>query len=77
MTDPAQTKAPAGSVDEFAHIKRRRSRHPLITLAGALLAFFLVFYGWRDLRYALSSGEPLELGAAAQVFNNARATAGL
>ena len=85
MTDPAQTKAPAGavarnsagSVDEFAHIKRRRSRHPLITLAGALFAFFLVFYGWRDLRYALSPGAPLELGAAAQVFTNARATAGL
>jgi hypothetical protein len=77
MTDPAQSKAPAGVVDEFAHIKRRRSRHPLITLAGALLAFFLVFYGWRDLRYALSSGEPLELGNAAQVFNNDRATAGL
>ena len=56
---------PAGAVDEFAHIPRRRSRHPLITLAGALLAFFLVFYGWRDLRYALSSGEPLELGYAA------------
>jgi hypothetical protein len=77
MTDPAQSKPPAGSVDEFAHIKRRRSRHPLITLAGALLAFFLVFYGWRDLRYALSSGDPLELGNAALVFNNDKATAGL
>jgi hypothetical protein len=85
MTDPAQSKPPAGSVardaagvvDEFAHIKRRRSRHPLITLAGALLAFFLVFYGWRDLRYALSSSDPLELGNAALVFNNAKATAGL
>src|SRR4051812_14319721 len=85
MTDPAQSKPPAGAVardsagvvDEFAHIKRRRSRHPLITLAGALLAFFLVFYGWRDLRYALSPGEPLELGNAALVFNNAQATTGL
>jgi hypothetical protein len=77
MTDPAQSKPPAGAVDEFAHIKRRRSRHPLITLAGALLAFFLVFYGWRDLRYALSSGDPLELGNAALVFNNDKATAGL
>src|SRR4051794_41874697 len=84
MTDPAQSKPPAGAVardsagvvDEFAHIKRRRSRHPLITLAGALLAFFLVFYGWRDLRYALSSGDPLELGDAAPGFNNARGAAG-
>src|SRR3954464_2754702 len=77
MTDPAQTKPPTGPVDEFAHIKRRRSRHPLITLAGALLAFFLVFYGWRDLRCALSPGDALERGNAALVFNNAQATAGL
>src|SRR3954447_25952409 len=85
MTDPAQSKPPAGAVardsrgvvDEFAHIKRRRSRHPLITLAGAMLAFFLVFYGRRDLRYALSSGEPLQLGNAALVFNNDQAIAGL
>src|SRR6188472_4465233 len=80
MTDPAQSKPPAGAasvVDEFAHIPRRRSRHPLITLAGALLAFFLVFYGRRDLRFAFSSSVPLELGSAAQVFNNDRATAGL
>jgi len=81
MTDPAQSKpaagSPAGTVDEFAHIPRRRARHPLITLAGAALAFFLVFYGWRDLRYALSSGEPLELGAAAAVFKNDKATADL
>jgi len=81
MTDPAQSKpaagSPAGTVDEFAHIPRRRARHPLITLAGAALAFFLVFYGWRDLRYALSSGEPLELGVAATVFSNDKATADL
>src|SRR4051812_43868633 len=77
MTDPAQTKPPAGPVDEFAHIKRRRARHPVITLAGALLAFFLVFYGRRDLRYALSSGQPLELGNAAALFATGKATADL
>jgi hypothetical protein len=85
MTDPAQSKPPAGAVagdsasvvDEFAHIPRRRSRNPIITLAGALLAFFLVFYGRRDLRYALSSSEPLELGSAATVFTSDKATAGL
>jgi len=80
MTDPAQSKPPAGAasvVDEFAHIPRRRSRHPLITLAGALLAFFLVFYGRRDLRFAFSSGDPLELGNAAVVFSSDKATAGL
>src|SRR4051812_43939932 len=69
MTDPAQSKPPAGAVDEFAHIPRRRARHPVITLAGALLAFFLVFYGRRDLRYALSSGEPVDLGNAAVLFS--------
>jgi hypothetical protein len=77
MTDPAQSKPPAGTVDEFAHIPRRRSRNPIITLAGALLAFFLVFYGRRDLRYAFSSSEPLELGSAAAVFKSEKATAGL
>src|SRR5262245_66688700 len=76
MTDPAQippsagapTGSSAGSVDEFAHIPRRRARHPIITLAGALLAFFLVFYGRRDLRFALSSGEPVDMGSAAALF---------
>jgi hypothetical protein len=77
MTDPAQSKPPAGVVDEFAHIPRRRSRHPLFTLGGAALAFFLVFYGWRDLRYALSSGEPLELGSARAVFASGKVTADL
>jgi hypothetical protein len=77
MTDPAQTKPPTGPVDEFAHIPRRRARHPVITLAGALLAFFLVFYGRRDLRYALSSGEPVELGNAAALFASGKGTADL
>src|SRR5215510_15076150 len=77
MTDPAQSKPPAGAVDEFAHIPRRRSRHPLVTLAGALLAFFLVFYGRRDVRYALSSSEPLELGAASALFASGKSTADL
>jgi hypothetical protein len=72
MTDPAEPKpapgAPAGAVDEFAHIRRRRARHPAITLGGALLAFFLIYYGWRDLRYALSSSEPVDLGSATTLF---------
>ena len=49
----------------------------MITLAGALLAFFLVFYGWRDLRYALSSGDPLELGTPRWSSIASKATAGL
>ncbi len=37
-------------------------------IAGALLAFFLVFHIRHDLRYALSSGEPADLGAARVAF---------
>jgi hypothetical protein len=76
MTDPAQPKpaagAPAGVVDEFAHIPRRRARHPVITVAGALLAFFLVFYGRRDLLYAVSSSEPVDLGSASALFTKGK-----
>jgi len=74
MTDPAQTRA-AGDADEFAHIPRARGRHPVVAVAGALLAFFLVFHERRDLRYALSSETPLDLGRASAL--NERALAGL
>jgi hypothetical protein len=85
MTDPAQPKPSAGkpagavardsagAVDEFAHIKRRRARHPLITLGGALLALFLAFHGRRDFRYAVSSSEPVELGSASVAFTSGKA----
>jgi hypothetical protein len=76
MTDPAKTNAVAGGaagvVDEFAHIPRVRARHPIIAAAGALLAFFLVFHIRHDLRYALSSSAPLELGAARQSFGTGK-----
>jgi hypothetical protein len=79
MTDPAQPKPaagdPTGNVDEFAHIPRRRARHPAITIGGALLAFFLIFYGRRDLLYALSSSQPVDLGSAAALFANGRGAA--
>jgi hypothetical protein len=87
MTDPAEPKPPAGapaaavahasasSVDEFAHIRRRRARHPAITIGGALLAFFLIFYSWRDVRYALSSSEPVDLGSASVLFAGGKGTA--
>jgi hypothetical protein len=87
MTDPAEPKPPAGaparvvdrasasSVDEFAHIPRRRARHPAITVGGALLAFFLIFYSWRDVRYALSSSEPVDLGTASVLFGGGKGAA--
>jgi hypothetical protein len=81
MTDTAPPDRAAGDaagvVDEFAHIPRSRGRHPIVAIAGALLAFFLVFHVRRDLRYALSSGEPVDLGRASAVFANGRATSGL
>jgi len=76
MTDPAQTDRPAGAapgvVDEFAHIPQSRGRHPLVALAGALLAFFLVFHSRHELRYALLSGQPLELGSARETFGGGK-----
>src|SRR5262249_46627612 len=87
MTDPAKPQpagAPAGTVardsssvvDEFAHIPRRRARHPAFTVGGALLAFFLIAYGRRDLFYALSPGEPVDLGSAPALFASGSKGAG-
>ena len=80
MTDTAETNRAAGDaagvVDEFAHIPSR-GRHPVVGVAGALLAFFLVFHIRHDLRYALSSGEPLDLGRASAVFGHSQAASGL
>ena len=81
MTDTAETNRAAGDaagvVDEFAHIPHSRGRHPVVAVAGALLAFFLVFHIRHDLRYALSSGEPLDLGRASAVFGHSQAVNGL
>jgi hypothetical protein len=71
MTDSAKTNAAtagAGAVDEFAHIPRPRVRHPIVGAAGAALAFFLVFHIRHDLRYALSSRQPAEIGSARAAF---------
>jgi hypothetical protein len=67
----------AGVVDEFAHIPSSRGRHPLVAVAGAALAFFLVFHVRHDLRYALASGEPFDLGRASAVFGGGRQMSGL
>jgi hypothetical protein len=64
MTDPAKTAA-----DEFAHIPTPRTRHPVLAIAAALLSAFLVWHVRSDLRYALSSSEPLELGDAKVTFS--------
>ena len=72
MTDTAKTQPapgdPAGAVDEFAHIPRSRARHPIVGAAGALLAFFLVFHSRSDIKYALSSRQPVDAGVARVTF---------
>lgn len=71
MSEPAKTnpaEADGAGADEFAHIPRRRIRHPFFALAGAVLAFFLVFHIRHELRYALSSGDVLDLGNARVTF---------
>jgi hypothetical protein len=81
MTDTAPSDRAAGDaagvVDEFAHIPTSRGRHPLVAIAASALAFFLVFHNRHDLRYALSSSEPFDLGRASAVFGGGRATTGL
>jgi hypothetical protein len=77
MTPPSPRADAATDVDEFAHIPRPRGRHPLVALAGALLAFFLVWHARRDLRYALSPSLPLDLGHASEVFGGGHDLAGV
>jgi hypothetical protein len=77
MTDRDPQPAP-GAVDEFAHIPRsRRARHPIVAAAGALLAFFLVFVSRSDIKYALSSRQPLDLGDARVTFAPGRDAGGI
>jgi hypothetical protein len=80
MTDPAQTDRPAGAaqgvVDEFGHIPNAHGRHPVVAVAGVALALFLVFHTRHELRYALSTGEPLDLGTAGEAFGGRQVAAG-
>jgi hypothetical protein len=70
MTDPANPSAPnRADADEFAHIPTPRTRHPLLAVAAALLSAYLVWHVRHDLRYALSPGEPLDLGDARVTFS--------
>jgi len=83
MTDRAKTTAaaPAPTIargaDEFAHIPSPRTRHPLLALAAAALAFYLVFHVRHELRYTLSSGEPLDVGDARVTFSPRTTMTGL
>jgi len=60
----------AGQVadDEFANVPSPRTRHPVIAVAAALLAFLIVFYKRGDLAYSLTASEPRDLGQARTLF---------
>jgi hypothetical protein len=90
MTDRAKTNAAAPAPtsqrgqdagqdagDEFAHIPRPRTRHPLLAVAAAALAFYLVFHVRHELRYALSTGEALDVGEARVTFSPRTTMTGL
>jgi hypothetical protein len=75
VNDPGPQKPPGGgalapdgpagpTVDEFADIPSRKSRHPILAAAAVMLAAFLAFQLRHDLRYGLSSGVPRDLGDA-------------
>jgi hypothetical protein len=57
---------PAGE-DEFAGIRSSSGRHPVIALATAALACFLVYQIKDDVRYALSPSQAQDLGDARSI----------
>jgi hypothetical protein len=80
MTDRPKTSAaapptaagpPAAAevVDEFAHVPSPRTRHPLLALGAAALAFFLVWHIRDDVRYALSATDPIDVADPQTVFS--------
>jgi hypothetical protein len=63
----------ADGLDEFAHIPSR-ARPPVVALAAAALALFLGVRLRHDVGYALSSGQPIEIGDAAALATRAADT---
>lgn len=58
--------------DEFAGIPSSPRRHPLIAVAAAALAVFLIYQIHSDLFFALSHSSPTDLGDARSVANEAK-----
>jgi hypothetical protein len=69
---PAPSPAASPSDDEFAGVRARRARHPVLAIAATLLVAYLVFHVRKDVRYSLSSKEPLEMGDARALFASGR-----
>jgi hypothetical protein len=60
----------ADGPDEFAHIPSR-ARPPVVALVAAALALFLAVRLRHDVGYALSSSQPVEIGAAGALATRA------
>jgi hypothetical protein len=77
MAEGAHSPNASSPVDEFAHIRTPRKRHPALAAAAAILAGYLVAHTSTELRYALSSSDPLELGQARDTFSPRTSVTGL
>jgi len=82
MDDSAKTgtgaepgPAPGNDADEFAAIRRRRTRHPVLALGAAVLALFLVLKTRADLTYFMSPRTAADLGDARTLVSTDRGRA--
>jgi hypothetical protein len=64
---PTAGSSAGAAPDEFAGLRPRPTRHPLLAAATVALAAFLVFQVRDDVRYALSPATPVDLGDARAV----------
>jgi hypothetical protein len=72
---PPAPAAPPNEVDEFAAIRKRGGRHPLLAAGAGLLALFLVVKTRADLAYFLSPRTPADLGDARTLASTERGRA--
>jgi len=59
-----ESGGPGAPADEFANIPSSRRRHPVLALAAAALALFLIYQIHEDLFFALSHAGATDLGDA-------------
>jgi hypothetical protein len=64
-----ESGGPGAPADEFANVPSSRRRHPVLALAAALLAGFLIYQIHEDLFFALSHSSPTDLGDARALAN--------
>ena len=59
-----ESGGPGASVDEFAGVPSPRRRHPVLAVAAAVLAVFLLYQLHEDVFFALSHSEARDIGDA-------------